>query len=118
MHELSIVSALVEQVRAFVPEGATLTGVRIEVGALEHLDDEALRSLFRLLTEGTPLSGAGLAVTRVPLRVRCAACGTEHAPPDPAALFCPACEAARPEVLAGSGVVLSSIEVDVPEGGG
>jgi hydrogenase nickel incorporation protein HypA/HybF len=114
---MSLVCALVEQVRAFVPAGATLLSVRIEVGALEHLDDEVLLSLFGLLTEGTPLAGAGLAVTRVPLRVRCAACGTEHAPPDPAALFCPACGVARPEVLAGSGVTLSSIEVDVPEGG-
>jgi hydrogenase nickel incorporation protein HypA/HybF len=114
MHEMSIVESLLEQVRTFVPDGATLQVIHLEVGALEHLDPELMRDGWIARTEGTPLAGSALEMTRVPLRVRCRACGNEYAPEDAALLLCPSCGAALPDVLQGSGVVLRSLEVDQP----
>ena len=62
------------------------------------------------------LSGSTLAIERIPVQVRCDACGHEHEPVEPAFLVCPACRAARPTVLRGSGVLLRSLEVDEPDG--
>jgi hydrogenase nickel incorporation protein HypA/HybF len=112
MHEAAITEALVEQVREFLPASATLTGVRIEVGELEHLDPVVMRTVWEVATAGTELEGAALTIERVPLSVRCRRCGTEHAPEDPAILLCPDCGAVAPEVLRGSGVVLRSLEVE------
>lgn len=116
MHEASIVNSLIEQVKAFTPPRAVVLSVRVEVGVLEHLDEDVIRNLWSMFAEDAALRGAALEVTRIPLRVRCGECGTVHDPPDPVLLFCPTCGVARPEVLNGSGVVLKSIEVDVPEG--
>lgn len=112
MHEASIAAALMEQVRPFVPEGAALHLVRLDVGALEHIDDEVLQAAWDGMTDGTGLASSSIEVTRIPLRVRCRQCGVEHEPEDIAVLVCPECGAAQPEVLQGSGVLLRGLEVD------
>jgi hydrogenase nickel incorporation protein HypA/HybF len=91
-----------------------LKEVLIEVGQLEHLDGDLMRSAWSALTAGTELAEAMLSVTRIPVRVRCKSCGHEHEPPEVVLLLCPSCGAGRPEVQEGSGVLLRSIEVDQP----
>ncbi len=117
MHEFSIATSLIDQVRAALPEGAALVAVRVEVGALEHVEPEVLMSLWEMLAGEAGLAGARLDVDRTPLAVRCGGCGRDYDPPDPGFLVCPHCGQARPEILAGSGVLLRSIEVDVPDDG-
>ena len=112
MHEAAILDALVEQVETFTPEDGRLVEVKIEVGGLEHLDHEVMRSLWEIVTGETRFAGSDLVVIGVPVRVRCRACGSEHEPEDPAVLFCPDCGAVRPEVLTGTGVLLRSLEVE------
>jgi hydrogenase nickel incorporation protein HypA/HybF len=112
MHETAIAEALMEQVRPLVPAGAALRSVQIDVGELEHLDADVMRTVWSALTAGTPFDGSTLGTTRVPVRVRCRACGHEHDPRDVAILQCPACRAVQPEVLEGSGVLLRSLDVD------
>ena len=63
-------------------------------------------------TAGGELAGSNLEVSRIPIRVRCRACGAESQPEDPAILTCRSCGAVRPEVLEGSGIVLRSLEVE------
>jgi hydrogenase nickel incorporation protein HypA/HybF len=111
MHEAAITQALLEQVRGLVPAGASLREVHVEIGELEHLDGEVMRTVWAALLLDAGLDGAALRIDRVPLRVRCGACGTEYRPEDPAILLCPDCGAVRPEVLEGSGVLLRSLEV-------
>ena len=116
MHETAITEALVEQVFTFLPEGATPIAVRIEVGDLEHLEPDVMRTVWGVITAGTPLAGAGLDIERKALRVECGACGEVHEPEDLAILICPRCDAVRPQVLEGSGVRLMAIEVEEDEG--
>ncbi|MFG0283122.1 MAG: hydrogenase maturation nickel metallochaperone HypA [Phycisphaerales bacterium JB039] len=115
MHEGAIAEALVEQVGRWLPPGAALQRICIEVGALEHIEAEPLRWHWVALTEGTALAGAELVVERIPLEVRCAACGRTYEPEEPALLVCPGCGAARPEILRGTGIVLKRLEADEPE---
>ncbi len=115
MHEMSIVSSLVEQVRAHLPVGSTVERVLIEVGALEHLVEEMMEAAWRSCTLGTELEGVELALASVPMRVRCGSCCTEYEPTELACLYCPSCEVANPIILRGKGVILKSIEVRAGE---
>jgi hydrogenase nickel incorporation protein HypA/HybF len=110
MHELSMVQSLLEQVRSFMPDGAALREIRLEVGGLEHLDGQVMQSAFDALTQG-----ATLRITRIPVRLRCGSCRQEYEPEDAAVLLCPHCGAVRPEILQGTGVLLRSLEVDQPD---
>ena len=112
MHETAIVMALLEQVRAFLPEACVLEKVFVEVGALEHLEPEVLATVWSAFTCDTRCEGSTLVVERVPLSVRCRRCGREYDPEDIAILLCPWCGAVAPEVLRGAGVVLRSLEVE------
>lgn len=112
MHEAAITEALLEQVRTHAPGAARVRAVRVEVGALEHLDAEVMGTIWRAMTEDSPLSGARLEITPEPVRVRCRACGREFEPEDRAILLCPECGRASPQILSGSGVILRSIELE------
>ena len=112
MHEMAISQSLLEQVRSFLPPGSLLREVRIEVGELEHLEEEVLRTAWTVLTDGSPLAGATLSVTRIGLLVRCKACGREYEPEDVMIMICPKCGATQPEIIRGSGVLLRSLSVD------
>ena len=115
MHETSIVQSLLEQVRSFLPDGATLRAVHVEVGRLEHLDADVMQTAWSVLTEGADLGGAKLMVTSIPLCVRCRGCGRDYEPEEPAFMLCPFCEKVQPEVVTGTGVLLRSIDVEKPE---
>jgi hydrogenase nickel incorporation protein HypA/HybF len=112
MHEAAITQALIEQVRGAMPAGATLASCRIEVGELEHLDSDVMDTMWRGMTAASALEGARLVIDRVPVRVRCGGCDAEFEPDDHAILMCPTCGAVRPQLLAGAGVLLRSLDVD------
>ncbi|MHC4094374.1 MAG: hydrogenase maturation nickel metallochaperone HypA/HybF [Planctomycetota bacterium] len=112
MHEMAVVQALLDEVRRYIPEGAVLRQVKIDVGGLEHLDDRVMQTAWSALTADTDVAGSTLSVSYLPLRVRCLGCRHVHEPQDTAVLLCPKCGAARPQVLQGTG--LRSLEVDEP----
>ncbi|MFG0252956.1 MAG: hydrogenase maturation nickel metallochaperone HypA [Phycisphaerales bacterium JB038] len=113
MHEMSIASALLEQVELSLPQEGRLVEVRIAVGALEHLDSEVLRLAWESLVMQRPrLAGSRLEVNHVSLRIRCRKCGHVHEPEDIYGMLCPLCASAQPEILQGSGIVLTGLSVD------
>ncbi len=115
MHEMSVLEALLGEVRARVPPGARLAQVVLEVGSLEHLDPEILQTGWQALTLKTELAGSRLEICTVPVRARCKACGQKYEPDDTTVLICPACQHALPEIIQGTGIVLRSLEVVVDE---
>lgn len=112
MHELSIATALIESASAHLPVGVRATLLEVELGALEHVEESAFRLAVEVVAGGTPFEAAELRLVRVPLWIRCRACGHEHEPEDRFAFPCPACQAVQPEVLRGQGVVLRAIEAE------
>ncbi len=112
MHEAAITQALVEQIGGLLPEGAVLVECLVEVGELEHIDAGVMRTMWEAMILETPMVGAALRIESVALAVRCGGCGDEFVPEDRSILICPSCGVVRPEVLAGVGVVLRSLEIE------
>ncbi len=82
MHELSIVSGLVESVLDFVAARSIkkVLGVRLCVGELTHLETEQLRFCYTAMTEQTAIHGSTLEVETVPAEVNCAHCSYQGPP--------------------------------------
>ncbi len=115
MHELSIASALRDQVLQHLPQSLVLRRASLDVGTLEHLDPAVLRIAWDSLASIPRLQGSALDIRHVPVRLRCRACDREYAPPHQAQLSCPHCSHTRPEVLEGWGIVLVSLETGPPD---
>ena len=79
MHELSIVSSVVDTVTESLAAypGARVKDVRLRVGALASVGRESLEFCYGIATDGTALEGSKLVVHVLPVLVHCAACGAD-----------------------------------------
>ena len=111
MHEMSIAIQLMAQIEALAAEnGATrVEVVELDVGVLEQVVPEALEMAFEAAGDGTVAEGARLDIREVPAEARCRDCGRLYAP-TLASYVCPDCGKAVPEIMAGKGMVLMSLE--------
>ena len=112
MHELSIASALVDQVCSEVERaGASrIAEINVRMGALSGIS-RALYFCFPSAARGTACEGATLSIEEVPLTVLCTRC---DAVKTPAALYnfrCPDCGWPTPKVLTGREMQLVSVRV-------
>jgi hydrogenase nickel incorporation protein HypA/HybF len=82
MHELSIVSGLVESVLDFVAahQITKVFDVRLAVGELTRLEPEQLRFCYSAMTEQTAIAGSNLEIEGVPAEVRCPHCSYQGPP--------------------------------------
>ncbi|MCU1686748.1 MAG: hypA [Amycolatopsis sp.] len=108
MHELSITQSIVDAVIEKM-DGATVLGVRLEIGKLSGVVPDSVRFCFDVLCTGTTLEGAGLDIDEVPGAGRCRDCAGEFQLEDMIRL-CP-CGSANVEVLAGDRLRIKSVEV-------
>jgi hydrogenase nickel incorporation protein HypA/HybF len=108
MHELAIAQGVIDAVTERLP-GATVTGVRLEIGALSGVVPDSLRFCFDLATEGTALAGAQLDIAEPAARCHCRGCGRDFSPDGPFPL-CP-CGSGDIAVLAGEELRILSVQV-------
>jgi hydrogenase nickel incorporation protein HypA/HybF len=108
VHELAITESVVEAVTCRLP-GASISCVRLEIGALSGVVADSVRFCFDLVTEGTGLQGARLEITEPAGRGSCRVCGSEFEPDGPI-LLCP-CGSADITVLAGQDLKIISVVV-------
>jgi len=108
MHELAIAQGVIDAVTKRLP-GATVTGVRLEIGALSGVVSDSLRFCFDLATEGTALAGAQLDISEPAARCHCRGCGRDFSPDGPFPL-CP-CGSGDIAVLAGEELRILSVQV-------
>lgn len=112
MHELSIAHGLVRTAveHALAGGAARVSRLDVVIGALAGVEPEALAFCFPLAARETVCEGAELAITIVPGRGRCGACGAEA---DITALMeaCPACGQWPIAVEGGREMTLRSMEV-------
>ena len=80
MHELSLCKDLVEMVeKTMRKHGARrVESVNVRLGAFSHLQPAALSFCFDAATDGTPVSGARLAIDLIPAKGKCQKCGNEQ----------------------------------------
>lgn len=118
MHELSIVSSVVESVTESLAAypGARVLEVRLRVGALASVVEDSLQFCYGIAIEGTPLAGSRLVVNTIPVTVHCETCGRDGALESMQHFRCPYCGAPASDVRSGRELEIESIEIeDAPE---
>ncbi|HEV2446714.1 MAG TPA: hydrogenase maturation nickel metallochaperone HypA, partial [Candidatus Sulfopaludibacter sp.] len=93
MHELSIVSSIVDSViesLAAYP-GTRVREVRLRVGALAAVVEDSLQFCFGIATDGTPLAGSRLIVKILPVILHCEPCAADVELPGLQSFRCPRC---------------------------
>ncbi len=114
MHELSIANSIVEIAAEHARQqgGSRVTGVTLRIGRLSCVHEDALRYSFDLVSEGTPLAGASLAVIEVPVRIWCPDCRSEVELPGIQRFACPACGHLSGDIRAGRELDIESIQIE------
>jgi hydrogenase nickel incorporation protein HypA/HybF len=114
MHELSLATSIVEAVTesAAAYPGAKVESVRLRLGALSDVVEDSLRFCWELTVEGTPLAGARLLVTKVPVVVHCARCAEDVELESVQSFRCPRCGEPASELKQGKELEIESIEID------
>jgi hydrogenase nickel incorporation protein HypA/HybF len=116
MHEMGITQGvLAASIDAAAEAGATrITAIRLNIGDMTEIVEDALQFAFEALSPGTMAEGAVLEVTFLPARSRCMQCGVEfeHSRFE---MLCPECGSFMIELLQGRELEIVSIDADVPD---
>lgn len=77
MHELTLAESMIEIVESAAAKAdvAKVTRVRLSIGALAHVESDALLYCCEIVSRGGVAAGACFEVERPPGRARCNACG-------------------------------------------
>jgi hydrogenase nickel incorporation protein HypA/HybF len=114
MHELSIVSSVVESVIDSLEKypGARVTEVRLKVGALSAVVEDSLQFCYGIATEDTPLEGSRLVVKILPVVVHCEACGLDGEIESLQHFRCPHCGEPASDIRQGRELEIDSFEIE------
>ncbi|MGD0830749.1 MAG: hydrogenase maturation nickel metallochaperone HypA [Terracidiphilus sp.] len=114
MHELSIVTSIVESVTESLEAypGARVLEVRLRVGALASVVRESLEFCYPIAAEGTPLEGSRLVVNVLPVVMHCAPCDQDVELEGVQSFRCPRCGEPCSEMRQGREMEIESIEID------
>ena len=117
MHELSIVSSIVDSVteRLAAYPGARVKEVRLRVGALASVIEDSLQFCYGIATEDTPLQGSALIVKILPVVAYCAKCEKDVEIDSLQSFRCPVCGEPVSDLRQGRELEIESIEIEEVE---
>ena len=112
MHELSIVEALLEQVRqeSRAYPALRVHSIRLRIGALRQVVPETLKFCFAAAVQGTELAGCSLELEQLPAVARCVKCNLTF-PVEDNWFQCPQCGDSGSELLTGNELELTSLDL-------
>jgi hydrogenase nickel incorporation protein HypA/HybF len=112
MHELALAESMLEIVEraASHADAARVTAVRLEIGALSHVQPDALQFCFDAVTRGTLAERARLEIVTTPGRAWCMPCG-ETVPLSALGQPCPVCGSYQLSVTDGEAMRVKDIEI-------
>ncbi len=113
MHELSIITSLIEQVEQICKEQekSTVSKIVLRIGSLEYINTETFLFMFEQAKEGTCAEKAELNMIIEPIKIRCRKCSEIYEPEDTIWL-CPKCNEIGGEIIQGSEIILESVYFD------
>lgn len=119
MHELSIVSSVVETVVESLESypGARVVEVRLKVGALASVVVDSLEFCWGIATEDTPLAGSRLVVATVPVVMHCAHCDADVKLDGVQSFRCPRCDEPCGDLRQGREMDIESFEIEEADAG-
>jgi len=114
MHELSIVSSIVESVTESLAAypGARVLEVRLRVGALASVVVDSLEFCWGIAAEGTALEGSKLVVNMLPVVMHCAPCDADVELDGVQSFRCPRCGEPSMDLRQGREMDIDSIEIE------
>jgi hydrogenase nickel incorporation protein HypA/HybF len=117
MHELSIVSSIVDSVTESlaVYQGARVLEVRLRVGALAAVVEDSLQFCYGIATEGTLLEGSKLVVQILPVVMHCGACDAHGEIESLQSFSCPRCGEPVSDLRQGRELEIESFEIEDAE---
>jgi hydrogenase nickel incorporation protein HypA/HybF len=114
MHELSIVEALIDQVKQELDRAGQqgrVTRLELSIGRLSGVHPDAIRFAFTLLAAGTVLKDAELVIDEPKAVCQCHVCDA-RTEIDDLVLQCPQCAAADITIESGRDMTLQTIEIE------
>ncbi len=119
MHELSIALSVLEvaeeKCASLAPVGGdgklSVAAIHMKIGPLAGVVKDALLSAFELAREGSPFPECALIIEDVPLVARCPTCQADRPIHSPQEMLCPACGTACPEIVSGTEMEITALEV-------
>ncbi|MBM2816592.1 MAG: hydrogenase nickel insertion protein HypA [Ignavibacteria bacterium] len=112
MHEVSIARNIIEIVNSYLPatNNVSVKSVKVKVGAFTSILPDALRFGYEVLTCGTNLQDSILDILEVSLKVKCNICGSISGG-EPSFLYCHSCGSHDVEIIEGTELNVSEIEI-------
>lgn len=112
MHEMSLAEGILQiaEETARTHSASEVRTVVLEIGALSHVEEQALRFCFDAVTRGTVADGARLDVLPVPGVAWCMPCG-ESVPLARLGDACPRCGSYQLQVVGGTEMKVWEVEV-------
>jgi len=112
MHEMSLTESMVEIIKDTAKQQGftTVKTVWLEIGALSHVEPEAMAFCFDAVTRGTLAEGATLEIIRIPGTAWCMTCSKSidlKERYDP----CPHCGGHQLQMTAGDELRIKELEV-------
>jgi hydrogenase nickel incorporation protein HypA/HybF len=114
MHELSIVEALIEQVKRELHRAGQpgpVARVELSIGRLSGVHSDSVRFAFGLLAPGTTVENAEIVIQEPRAVCCCRACGAREEIDD-LVCRCPRCASDDVAIEGGRDLVLQSIDVE------
>ena len=114
MHEVSICESIVDiiTVHAAKEQAKKVTSVRLRVGEMAGVVEDALRFAFEVVSKDTVAEGARLDIDHVPLMARCRSCNREFHIVG-YAFSCKHCDSPEIEVISGREMQIEDIDLEV-----
>lgn len=113
MHELSIATSIVEQIRSELAKrpGSRATALGLRIGALAGVDAESLRFGFDAIVSDSDLAPMRLEIELVPRQHKCIDCNTDYSAIDNDSR-CPSCGSFVAICIAGEELDIAWLEVE------
>jgi hydrogenase nickel incorporation protein HypA/HybF len=114
MHEMSVAQNIIDIVIQHLPNDNAhrVRNVNVKIGKMAGIVPESLEFSFQVIASDTPgMRDAVLNMHFVPLIIHCRNCHTESELDEPF-FICPACNGTQVNILSGTELQVTDIEVD------